>query len=282
MGIKGAPLLLGALAALSVLDAIAKELIADYSISQVLWARYVFFVVALMVISKPRRWLSALKTQHPRLQIVRSLMPIGVGGGLVLGLRELPLAETTAILYVAPLVVVVVSVAWLREQVTTAIVGGLILGFVGMLVVTRPGAAVFGWPVAYPLAAAGFLAGYHIMTRMVRGDSLATSVAYTALTGTVVTSTVVAFHWVTPTWQAWALFAVSGGLHALGQLMMIRAFTLSEASALAPFNYAQIPMAAALGLIVFGDLPDAVTIGGMVMIAGAGLWVWRQRASAPG
>ena len=270
----GAPYLALTLALFTGMDAIAKVLTVDYSVAQVMWARFFFFLLPIMVWIKPTRWLTVLRTDRPVLQIGRALMPIGIGTGMVLGVRQMPLGETTAILYIAPLIIVVLSATILREKINGAILGALALGFVGMLVVIRPGSAIFGPAVVFPMAAAGFLAVYHVSTRVLRGADPVTTLTYTALVGVVVTSVLVPFQWTAPTAQAWVLLIGSGVVHAIGQAALIRAFTLSPASTLAPFNYVQIPMAVGLGVIAFGDLPDAIGIGGMTMIAGAGLLVW--------
>lgn len=270
----GAPYLAATLALFTGMDAIAKVLSPEYGLAQVMWARFFFFLLPIMFWVRPTGWLDVLRTPRPLFQIGRALMPIGIGTGMVLGVRQLPLGETTAILYISPLITVVLAAAVLREKINPAILVALALGFIGMLVVIRPGSEVFGPAVMFPMASAGFLAVYHVSTRALRGANPMTTLTYTALVGTVVTTVFLPFQWTPPTPQAWALLIGSGVIHALGQASLIRAFKLSEASTLAPFNYVQIPMAVVVGMIVFSDLPDGIGLIGMAMIAGAGLVVW--------
>ena len=272
--LAGAPYLAFTLVLFTGMDAIAKELTPDYSAAQVMWARFSFFLLAVMAWIKPSRWVAVLRTDRLLLQIGRGLMPVGIGTGMVLGVRAMPLGETTAILYVAPLIIVVLSAIFLRERISGAVLAALVLGFAGMLVVIRPGSAVLGPAVVFPLAAAVFVAIYHVSTRVLRDADPVTTLVYTALVGLVATSVALPGQWTAPTAKAWVLLIASGVLHAIGQASLIKAFTLSQASTLAPINYVQIPIAVVFGLVLFGDLPDAIGVIGMAMIAGAGVLVW--------
>ncbi len=281
--LAGALFLIGAVAAFTSIDALAKLLSDGYSAVQVLWARYMFFTLPLFLVIRPARWIAALRADRPGLQIGRAMLPVLGSLPIIIGLAHLPLADTTAILFAAPLMVVVLSVPLLGERVGPVRSLTVVFGFVGVVIVARPGSGLFGWAALWPLIGAVFLALFQIATRMLAGTADAlTTLMYTALVGTVVTTVAVPFFWTPPTAEAWGLFIASGLLFGLGQVLIIRAFEHAEVSALAPFNYAQIIVATVLGILVFGDFPDAVALFGMFVIVSAGLFVFfRQRRRRP-
>ena len=143
----------------------------------------------------------------------------------------------------------------------------------------RPGAGIVGWAALWPLAGALFLALYQIATRMLAStaDPL-TTLFYTGLVGLVISSLAAPFFWTPPTAEVWGLFIASGVLFGIAHFLVIKAFYFAEASALAPLNYLQVILAIAAGLLVFGEFPDAIALFGMVVIVGAGLFVFvRER-----
>ncbi len=279
----GALWLLGAVTAFSGMDALAKLLVEDYSVVQVLWARYIFFLLPLCLAIKPARWVETLRSDRPWLQIGRGMMPVLASLVLVIGFITLPLADATAILFAAPFIVTILAGPMLGERVGAVRWLAVVLGFVGVVIVARPGSGLVGWAALWPLTGALFFALFHIMTRMLaRTADALTTLAYTALVGAVVTTVAVAFFWTPPTTEGWSLFIASGLLFGLGHFLVIKALEYAEASALAPFNYTQIIVATVLGVLMFGDVPDAVALLGMAVIVGAGLFVFvQQRRSEP-
>ncbi len=279
----GALLLLAAVAAFTAVDALAKAL-EGYSSVQVLWGRYFFFIVPMMLMIKPSRWRPILATEQPWLQIGRAVLPVVASVAIVEGLFLMPLADATAILFAAPLMLTVLSIPLLGERVGVFRWLAVGVGFIGVIIVARPGTGIVGWAALWPLVGALFLALYQIATRKL-ADSAdpITTLVYTGLVGVVLSSAAAPFFWTPPTAEVWALFAASGVLFGLAHFLVIKAFYFAEVSALAPLNYAQVVLAIIAGFVVFGEFPDAVALFGMVVIVGAGLFVFvRERQKQVG
>jgi len=136
---------------------------------------------------------------------------------------------------------------------------------------------VFSPFAAFPLLAAVCYAAYALATRFVgRGESVWTSLFYTALLGTVVLSLAVTQIWQTPSERAIRMMLALGVVAAIGQFLLIRAFMIAEASLVAPFSYVGLPFAALWGFLFFAELPDRFTVLGAAIIAAAGIYVWHR------
>jgi len=148
------------------------------------------------------------------------------------------------------------------------------------VVIVRPGGGVISWAAIYPLALALFFALYQITTRLVsRGDAPMVTLAWTIAVGLVLTTPLLPFAWRPVSGNGWLLLILSGIFFGLSHLVLIRAFSMAPAAVLTPFTYAQIIAATLLGVVVFGDVPDAWAVAGMALIALAGLYVLRRQAS---
>lgn len=278
--VLGALCLVGAVTCFAMIDAIAKLLTDDLNTVQVLWARYAFTLLPLLLITRPTGWLGHLRTARPWFQTARGTIPVLSSLALILGLRTMPLADATAIMFAAPLIIVVLAVVFLKERVDTVRGIAVACGFVGVLIVARPGTGVIGPTALLPAAAAFMLALYYITTRIAaRTAAPMTTLFYTGLVGTVLTSAALPFVWTAMTPALWGIAVASGLIHGMGHYLAIKALTLAEASALAPFHYSQVVIATVFGLIFFGQWPDLVAASGMAIIVGAGLFAYlRQRA----
>jgi drug/metabolite transporter (DMT)-like permease len=256
----------------AVVDGVATLLARDgYPTGQVIWSRYAFVLPVVLALAGPRRWPALLRTRRPVLQIVRALLPLVAGICIVLALRQIALADATAILFVAPLAVTALAIPLLGERVDLRSWAAVALGFVGVLVIVRPTGGSLQWAALLPLATAVLFALYQIATR----DAAATFF-YTMLVGTVGASLALPFGWRTPDGAALALMVGSGLLHGLGHYCTIRALALAQASTLAPYAYTQILGATLLGYLFFGEVPDLATFLGAGIIALAGLYVVRR------
>ncbi len=264
-----------------MLDAIAKTLAVHYPVVQITWARYGFQTLALLAYFFVflRRPLSVIRTRRLRLQLLRGSIMIGSNILFISGLKYLPLADATAILFVSPLLVAVMSVPLLGETVGHRRWIAIGIGLVGMLVVIRPGMGVFGLPALFPFSVACLYAVYQITTRSLAAtDHPYTTIFYTSITGLLAVSVVVPFNWVSPTAIDWGWMAVMGGMGVVGHFILIKAFDYAEASALAPYNYFQIVSSVTCGYLVFGDFPDSWTFLGAGVIVASGLYVaYRER-----
>ncbi len=272
---RGILLAMGAVAIFSLLDFFSKYLTRSYPITLVVWARFTFHLALVIVVIGVRGQLSLVKTQRPGAQIVRGLLLALCSILFVSGLHYMPLAETSAIAFLAPLFVTVISVVFLKEKVELARWLAVVCGFVGVLVIIRPGSSVFNWAVFLPMANALGFAFYQIQTRRLAGlESPYTSIFYAGLIGTVLLSLVVPFVWVTPQSGVHALmFVVMGMLGGLGHLVLIKAYNYAPASRLAPYSYSQLIWVAIIGYIAFGDFPDTWSLVGMAILVGSGIYI---------
>jgi drug/metabolite transporter (DMT)-like permease len=263
------------------LDTLGKYLLQSYPPGQVLWARFFFhllFAVAIMGSGV----LTGLRSGRPALQLARSMLLLLTTSLFFLGLRTVPLATATAIMFLTPLVVTVLSIPLLGEKVGMRRLAGVLVGFAGALVIVRPGLDEASLGMLLVLGASLSNALYQIVTRQVRHyDGANTTLFYTALAGTVLFSTVAPMDWRPPDGFDWLLFVALGLLGGVSQLCLIRAFRLAPAAVVSPFSYTGLIWATAFGFIVFVELPDLWTLVGAALIIGSGLYVFhRERALA--
>ena len=189
------------------------------------------------------------------------------------GLRYLPLAEGPAITFLAPLFIVVFSQPVLGERPTRARWIASITGFLGILVLLRPGSAVLHPAVLLLIATAVCNAFYQLLTRKLPGDSAHTTLFYSALVGAV--GFTLALPWgfdgAALTWREGGLLLLLGPSAGLGHWLVISAFLIAPASLLTPFTYLQMIWATLFGYVIFGQLPDGWSAVGMAIIVGSGL-----------
>jgi drug/metabolite transporter (DMT)-like permease len=190
-------------------------------------------------------------------------------------LAFMPIAEASAITFLAPLLVTGMSAYFLRERVRRSAWAALGAGFVGVLFIVRPGGAMFSPAVVLPLATAVCFATYQLLTRRLAGvDSTMATLFIGALVGTLVVSLLLPFYWGLPQSAFHAvLFVMLGVLGAAGHFVLIRAFEYAPPSVVAPFVYTQLLTVLVLGYLVFGDFPDGGSLVGMAIIVLSGAWM---------
>lgn len=263
-----------------VMDGLGKLLAGDYAVVQVVWARYAFAVPVLLAVARPAAWPGLLRCDRPYLQAGRALLPLLASVTVILGLTSMPLADFTAISFASPLLVVALSAPLLKERMSAEGWIALACGFLGVLVIVRPGPGAIAWAAFFPLATAFLFALYQVLTRLVsQGDDPLVTLAWTIMVGLVLTSLLLPIRWQPVAGGDWALLALSGVLFGLGQLLLIRAFALARAAVLAPFTYTQIIAAIAFGIAVFGDVPDAWTVAGTLLVTLSGVHLLRRRTA---
>jgi len=148
--------------------------------------------------------------------------------------------------------------------------------------VARPGSGVLGWNALLPLATAFLLAGYMMLTRIIRDkDDPATTTFYSTALGALILSVLVIFYWKDLSAFQWSLMLTMGAAGAIGHFMLVKAFHSAEASVLAPFTYSQVIAAIAWGFIVFADVPSVWTLSGASVVIGSGLYIWYRETRAP-
>ncbi|EXI90977.1 MAG: carboxylate/amino acid/amine transporter [Candidatus Accumulibacter regalis] len=227
----------------------------------------------LMVVA-PSMGRRLVVTGRPWLMSLRGLTLVAVTLLGQLALKTLPLAETTALIFVAPLLVALLAAPLLGEKVRLRTWLATIAGFVGVLLIARPGGSLFGPGVAYALGAALSYAAYQILTRKLAATEHPMRLLfYTALLGTLAMLPALPVYWdgIWPT-PTQSLLIVSLGLYGgIGHFLLIRAFHATSASLLAPLIYTQLVWATLLGWLVFDHFPDFLTVVGMMVIGASGL-----------
>jgi drug/metabolite transporter (DMT)-like permease len=270
---RALPLFLLAGLFFSTLDATAKYLVRDHSLFLVVWARYAGQMLVVTPVAWHRGGRGFWRTRHLGMQLVRSLCLVVATACFFGALRFLPLAEGSAISFLAPMFAIVLSMPVLGERPTRARWLASIAGFMGILILVRPGSAVFHPATALLVLAAISNALYQLLTRKLPNDTPYTTLFYSALVGTAGLSLALPF--VDPPNDVTlrdALFLVELGLLAgIGHWMLIRAFLMAPASLIAPFTYLQMIWATLYGYLVFGQLPDGLSALGMAVIVASGV-----------
>ena len=254
------------------LDTTAKWLNHSIPTIQIVWARYSFSVVLVLLIINPKTKPGVLTTKKPLVQIIRSL--------LLLLSTLANFAQTTTIALATPLLVSALSGPLLGESVPRDRFIAIGIGFLGVVSVARPG---FGG--IHPVAILSILgmccyAGYALMTRFLVGhDQTETTLVYSGLVGAVILSFGLPFFWESPPDLAtWALMLSMGLYAAVGHFFLITAHRFAPAYVLSPFMYTQLGWMTLSGYLVFGDVPDSFTIAGGVIIVLSGLYLIFQES----
>jgi len=199
------------------------------------------------------------------------------GAAFVLAFRYLPLADTHAVGATSPLLVIALGVLFLSERSSVARWLAVAAGFVGVMLIVRPGFRTIEWPLLIPLAGALLWASYQLLTRLsARFDTPDTSLVWAALVGFIATCFVGPLEWTWPTPAAWALMVVISLIGAAAHYALIKALDYAEAGAVQPYSYTLLVWATLLGWLVFGDVPDHWTILGAAIVVLSGLYTWHH------
>ncbi|WP_420347353.1 DMT family transporter [Pelagibius sp.] len=277
--LQGIALMIAAFTTFAALDTTAKYLVQFYPPEQVVWARYTGHAVLALLILWPRNGAALLRSQRLGTQVLRSLLLFATTCTNFVALQYLQLAETSAIFFSTPLIVALLSVPLLGERIGPRRWTAILIGFLGVLVVVRPGLGLMHWAAGLSLLTALGAALYQITTRKLAGvDPAATTQFYTALVGTLAITPLVPFTWQAPDLTGVLLMALLGVLGGFGHWLLILAHRMAPAPILAPFNYTQIAPMVLLGFLVFGDLPDIWTVTGAGVVLASGLYLfYRER-----
>jgi len=255
------------------MDTCAKYLVAHYPTLQAVWGRYFFQVVILCIALAPRIP-TLLKTQSLTFQLIRSLFLLGATLCFFTGLGTIQVAEASAIMFTSPLMLTAAAPFVLKEKVGIRRWMSVLVGFIGALIIIRPGQGALAEGAFWVLGAAACYACYQLSTRALSGqDSVLTTLFYSALLGAVIMSFVVPFHFVMFTPTGWGIMALAGLFGTLGHFCMIKAFSHAEASKVAPYSYTNLIWASIIGFVLFGTLPDIWTYVGAGIIIASGLYI---------
>lgn len=267
-----------------VMNGLAKWMSQTYGSEQVVWFRTLSHLLLVLIVLLPQYGVGILRTHRPWIQLGRSTLLLASTLLFFTAIQFVSLAQAASISFTAPLIVVLLAGPMLGERVRLSRVIGVLFGFAGVLVVIRPGTAVFHWASLLILGNACCYAVYQLLTRKVAGiDRPETSVVYSALLGSVLLTLALPFFW-TPLHGItdFLILCSLGALGALGHYCVARAMTYAPANFVSPFNYWQMVGSVAVGYWLFGDLPDSFTWLGAGMIIVAGLYVGLKAEKASG
>jgi drug/metabolite transporter (DMT)-like permease len=277
----GIALMCGAVASFSVLDATAKYLNGHMDTLQVVWARYVSGFLLTLLISNPLSRPGLLRTRRPVLQLARSTLLLGSTLFNFLSFRYLQLDQALSIMFSTPFLVAILAGPFLGEWIGWRRWLAILVGFAGVLLVTRPGHGGIHWAALYSVVSAVCYGLYIIATRVLsRSDPTETTLFYSNLVGALAMMPVLPFVWSTPdSWFLIGLMAGFGAFGSFGHYLLIAGHRLAPASILAPFMYTQLVWAIMFGFVVFGDRPNNWTLAGASIVIASGLYLlYRERA----
>ncbi|HLL27820.1 MAG TPA: DMT family transporter [Xanthobacteraceae bacterium] len=273
--IAGIALMCAAVFCFTLLDTTAKVLIHHMSTLQVVWGRYVSHFFLSLIFINPWTTPGILKTKRPWLQIGRSTLLLLSTVFNFIALHFLQLDQTSSIGFTTPLFVALFAGPLLGEWIGPRRWVAILIGFAGVLLVTRPGGGGIHPAAAFSVLSALSYALYSLSTRVLASyDSTATTVFYSALVGAIATSAPLPFAWTTPD-SLWLVIAMltTGVYGWIGHLFLTMAHRRAPAPILAPFMYTQIVWMIASGFLVFGDKPSAWTLAGVAIVIASGLYL---------
>ena len=273
-------LTLAAILCFTLMDASVKAAASTTGALTAVWARYTGQMLIVVILVAPRI-ATVVRTAYPGLQIARSILLMLATFFFFQALSRIGLAEATAVSAINPILITLGGAVFLREALGPRRIVAVVVALIGAVIIIRPGTDVFQPAALLPLCAATCFAGFTLITRKVGPqEDVWTSLFYTGVVGAVVLSAFVPF--VLPPLDARSvgLLALVALFGTVGQLMLIRALSMAEAGLLAPFNYAGLVYAMVLGFALFAEVPDAATLFGALVIAGAGIYVWHRETRA--
>jgi len=278
---RGIGLIILAMLAFATMDGISRFLVRTYSIGQMLWVRYMVFLIFALWLCRKNGMQKTIRSSRPWLQVLRAVVLLVEGALFLASFMYFPLAETHAIAASTPLIVTALAPTLLKEHVGLHRWIAVLVGFAGTLIIVRPVFATTPWTVIWPLLAALGFATLQIMTRMVgRTDKGETTLLYTAIVGFFIMSTVGPRYWSSAPIGDLALMVAIGVLASVAHFLLILAFRYAQASVLQPYTYFLLVWAVVVGLIAFREPPDSATIAGGAIVVASGLYGFHRERLA--
>ena len=220
------------------MDAISKYMTESFAVPQILAVRFWVFLTFASLLARQGGFRRTIRSARPRLQLLRGIVMLGQMSAFIVAVSYLPLADVHAILAVAPLLVMTLAAIFLGERIGPRRAAAVAVGFIGVLIIIRPGTGVFDWASLIALGGAACWSVFQILLRVVgRHDSARTTTFYSAAVGAVAFSAMAPFVWIPPTPVLWAWLVALGLLGFTGHFMLSEAFRLAPASTLQPFAY---------------------------------------------
>ncbi len=268
---------LSAWAVLPFMDTIAKYLSSEISFFQITWARYfftVFWTLPLMFFffRNNLKW-----SENPKLQILRGMTLLSANFCFFYSISVISMAKALTLAFIAPLVTTALSPIILDEKVGIKRWSAVIVGFIGSLVVIRPGLIEFNIATVAALGTGFFYGVYLIITRKLHSvDNPLLTLLITGVVGAIISSLFVPIVWINLSQSQWLWLALMGIFACLGHLLLIYSLRYADASKLAPFGYFEIITNIILGYYFFKDFPDLWTFTGLFIIISSGVYVFRR------
>ncbi len=262
---------------LPFMDAIAKYLAKDLSFFQITWARYfftVFWTLPFMILFFRKN----LKfSENPKLQIFRGLTLFFANVCFFYSISIISLAKALTLAFVAPLVTTTLSPIFLKEKVGIKRWTAVLVGFVGSLIVVRPGVLELNLATISALGTGCLYGIYLIITRKLHStDTPLLTLLITGLVGFLFSSTIVPFVWISPSLNQWLWLSLMGIFACLGHIFLILSLKYADASKLAPLGYFEIITNVLLGYYIFSEFPDNYTLLGLFIIIMSGVYIWKR------
>jgi drug/metabolite transporter (DMT)-like permease len=256
--------------------------VAGVPVLQIVWARMAFGALMTLPFALNHNGARGILPARPALHALRAVLLMGATFFFFSALQTLPIADALAIFFVNPLIVTALSPLILGEHVGPRRWAAVAVGFVGTLIIIRPGLQDITPGVIMAFAAGVCLALYFLMTRRIAGANPAMVTTYdTSIMGALILSVAMLFVWQPPTLQTWVLFAALGVIATLGHWLIVKAYDHGEASLLAPLAYTEMIGAVAVGWAFFGDFPDGWTFVGVAVLIASAIYISaRERAAA--
>ena len=266
---------------LPIMDGFAKFLSADLPILQITWARYFFTVLFILPIMFFFFNKQLVRSEKPKLQILRGLILLSANICFFYSISIISLAKALTLAFIAPLIVTAFSPLFLSEKVGFRRWTAVTIGFIGSLVVIRPGFLEINIASLAALCT-GFLYGFYlIITRKLsNSDNPLLTLLITGLVGATLVSLFMPFYWIKPTLNQWSLMAGIGVFACIGHLFLILSLKYADASKLAPLGYTEIIPNILIGYYFFNEIPDNWTYLGLFIIVLSGLYISRREQSS--
>lgn len=280
---RGIALMLAGIAAFAVMDAIIKWMTADYPVLQIAALRSWFGLPLLYFFALRGGGLRQLHTGRPLLHLARYLLVLGLTLSFFWALSQMKLVDAIAISFASPIFITALSVPFLREKVGLHRWAAIAVGFVGVLVMLRPGAGVFQWAAMVVLGSVVCYALLMITTRAYKSSESTAALMFYPQLGMALTGIVcVPFIWITPSAYDLGLFALAGLFGSVGVMCVTHAFRLGQAAVIAPFEYSALIWATLLGYLLWGELPDRLTLLGAIVVIASGLYILYRETTRGG
>lgn len=255
-------------------DIVTKLLVTDYPVPLAAAMRYIVQLLLMLALLLPRMGTRLLKTERTGLVLLRSACLVVSTLGMGLAFQRMPVPESVSIVFLAPMLVVLVAGPVLGEKVAAASVVAAVVGFAGVLLIVRPGGGLDLFGVIFVLIAVTTSVVYYLLSRVLaRTESTLSMLFYTALVGAICFGATLPWSWSgpAPDWQTVLMFASQGLATGLGHYLFTAAHREATASLLAPVGYMQLLWVGLLSWMIFGHIPDALTIAGMALVTMAGV-----------